>query len=138
MDKIAELMKLHNVNLHIDPFIDPKTGAYPYDEAQRRILSKFIRNDRKLYHNNYNPKICSAGRNYAVIAPNGDVFACYGGLNYSYIPQYKEIVKGQETKQFRVGNLFDNAFKLNEKDILCPLPCKEHCDLDLVCIEERK
>jgi len=137
LEKIAGEMEAADIGLHVDPYINPATGVYEYNAHQLQLLKRYLQADRGSYrHNDYHPKQCSAGRNYAVIAPNGDVLACYGGLNYLNVPQYRQIAAGHSVDHFLIGNLFAADFKLNSADLICALPCKEHCDLDLARIWE--
>jgi hypothetical protein len=80
----------------------------------------------------FEPKLCSAGRNYASIVPNGDVYTCAGGLSYSTSPLYKNLIGGRQLPKFAMGNLFNAGFRLNQRDMTCALPCKEACDRDSV------
>ena len=131
---IEKKFKQNNVQIHVDPCISLDSG---YTEKEKIVLDKYLENDRDvrwLGFKDYSKKKCSAGRNYIIIFPDGDVFSCMGGFYYS-TPLYKHLVNSKSTEQFYLGNIFSDDFKLNKMDIQCSLPCQEGCDLDLAIIE---
>jgi hypothetical protein len=101
-----------------------------------RCIAKDRHPDSQLDFNDFSEKSCSAGRNYINLMPNGDVFACAGGLGYLRSGLYRDFPNpgGMDLNQFILGNLFDPDFELNKDDIKCSLPCKEACDRDAVVI----
>ncbi len=125
------LLTSHNVSLHVDPFVDPD---FQYSAEQLRLLKKHTSPDRRSRpeFDDYRPKLCSAGRNYINLLPNGDVFTCASGFSYAYSPLLARVVGGQKTDHYRMGNLFDRDFSLNTADISCTLPCEAYCDRDAV------
>ena len=122
------------VTLHVDPYRDPN---YQYSEAELRLLNRVIQSDRdpsaQLNYSDFSSKLCSAGRNYITIAPNGDVFTCSAGYNYQS-PLWDEMLCGRERPQFAMGNLFDSGFRLNASDMICSVPCTFSCDRDMAAI----
>lgn len=84
----------------------------------------------------YQKKVCKAGSSYCVVTPNGDVYTCMAGFYYSTSPVYERFVSGINTKQFYLGNLFDEcSFKPLSERMICSLPCSEACDLEAASVE---
>lgn len=131
--EVSTKMSSDNITLHVDPLVDPE---FRYSREERDLLQKFIGKDRvpgqQLNFEDFSPKLCSAGRNYVYVVPNGDVFTCAGGTSYSTSPLYENLIAGRQLPKFTMGNLFDPGFHLNKGDIACALPCKEACDRDAV------
>lgn len=133
ISSIDELMETHHISLHVDPYVDHE---FNYSTQEEALLKKYTQADRKslVDFNDFNPKQCSAGRNYINLMPDGQVFTCAAGFSYTYSPLYTEMVRNRPLDNFRMGNLFDEGFKLNSTDIICKLPCKDACDRDSVLI----
>lgn len=135
LEEISSSFTCNEIDLHVDPYIDP---GFAYTADQRRILAPYIRNDRKPEeHNpfaNYSEKRCSAGRNYIHVAPDGAVYTCAGGISYANSTLYSHIVKDADLSGFKMGNLLDETFQLNQSDMTCSLPCVHACDRDAAII----
>ena len=75
--EVSTKMRSDNVTLHVDPVVDPE---FRYSREELNLLQKFIHKDRvpdqQLNFEDFEPKLCSAGRNYVYIVPNGDVYTC--------------------------------------------------------------
>jgi radical SAM protein with 4Fe4S-binding SPASM domain len=131
LDRIADELKSVGVTLHVDPFVDV---GFQYTSEQMNILRRHVRSDRhvedQLNYNDYSPKKCSAGRNYIVISPDGTVYTCQGGMNFIHSHQFAELVGERNVSQYRLRNLFDPEFHLNQGDIICSMPCNTACDRD--------
>lgn len=142
--KLQELLNDEDVSLHIDPFIDPDMQFY-YSEEEKEILKSLWTKDRvetldRLNFDEYAPKICSAGKNYINLMPNGDVFRCAGGFDYYYSPLRKLVLSSgsnapYDAKYFYMGNIFDEGFTLDKNNIYCDLPCPAACDRDMATIK---
>ena len=138
IEQISQNMSRDGVTLHVDPYVDLN---FKYSPEQRALLERCVGKDRnpdkQLDYNDFSEKSCSAGRNYINIEPNGDVFACAGGMGYLRSGLYSGFPnpRGMDLNQFALGNIFDPAFTLNQTDIKCSLPCKEACDRDSVVIQ---
>lgn len=130
---VDDLMKSRHVTLHVDPYVDPH---FRYSAEQLKLLAKHVQSDRSalLEFDDFSHKSCSAGRNYINLMPNGDVFTCASGYCYAYSPLYAQVVAGKRTDQYRMGNLFEHDFALNERDVSCALPCSAYCDRDSVLV----
>jgi hypothetical protein len=72
------------------------------------------------------------------VSPDGSAYTCYGGMNFIHSPLYADIARGQDLSQFRMGNLFDPAFRLNATDQICSMPCNAACDRDVAIIRPVK
>ena len=88
----------------------------------------------------YDDKQCSAGRNYINVMPNGDVYTCLGGAQYTLSPLQEGILARSpggrpDIRGFAMGNLFDRTFRLLDGTITCKLPCTHACDLDAASIK---
>jgi MoaA/NifB/PqqE/SkfB family radical SAM enzyme len=131
---VDELLKSHDVSLHVDPFVDL---GFHYSEEQLELLRKHTQTDRKALpeFDDFSQKSCSAGRNYINLMPNGDVFTCASGYQYIYSPLNAHLAAGKKLDQFRMGNLFELDFSLNTTDILCTMPCQAYCDRDAVLVK---
>jgi len=129
-----------DVSLHIDPFIDPNM-QFQYSEEEKQILKSLLSADRigtldRLNFDDYTTKICSAGKNYINMMPNGDIFRCAGGFDYFHSPLRKSVLlSGPKSpynpEYFYMGNIFSDNFSLDTKPIRCELPCPAACDRDM-------
>jgi MoaA/NifB/PqqE/SkfB family radical SAM enzyme len=138
--KFKELLLDENVSLHIDPLIDADM-QFQYTEEEMDILNSQWQRDRvktldRLDFDEYSPKICTAGKNYINLMPNGDVFRCASGFDYFHSPLRKQVLLSgpqapYDPKHFYMGNIFDNEFALDTKPIFCGLPCPAACDRDM-------
>jgi sulfatase maturation enzyme AslB (radical SAM superfamily) len=131
IETLAGEARARKVTLHVDPYKDPQ---YQYSKQELTLLERVIQRDRnpaqQLNYEDFIPKQCSAGRNYMVAAPNGDVFTCVAG--YYYVsPLWEELLRGRERPEFAMGNLFDPAFRLSASDMICGVPCNQACDRDM-------
>jgi hypothetical protein len=129
-------MRTHRISLHVDPYVDHE---FRYSTEQQTLLGKYTQADRKslVDFDDFSRKQCSAGRNYINLLPDGQVFTCAAGFNYTYSPLYADLVKNKPLGHYRMGNIFDSDFKLNSSDVICELPCKDACDRDAVIISIR-
>lgn len=137
----------HNkeITLHVDRLLDDKTIYTPEEE---KFLDSFLSAERRAQHDqldyhDYQPKLCGAGVNYINVFPNGEVYTCAGGMEYLHSPLTKEILANQpgepfDLTKFKMGNVFDPAFALNSKRIVCPLPCRAACDRDFTTFKRLK
>lgn len=134
--EIKKLLSKNNIFLHVDPYV---AVNFEYDKSQLSVLKRYISSERDskriLKLNNFEKKICSAGRNYINILPDGQVYTCAGGMNYTFSKPRKEIIGNRPVKQFKMGNIFDENFKINNFDIECALPCLDFCDHDYCIIK---
>ena len=137
ISSIGELMKTHSISLHVDPYVD---RAFSYSTSEQELLERYTKADRKslVDFEDFSPKQCSAGRNYINLLPDGQVFTCAAGFNYTYSPLYTDLVKGKPLGHYQMRNIFDPDFKLNSSDLLCELPCKDACDRDAVLVKIQK
>lgn len=141
IETIHDQFAKERVELHVDPFIDPE---FSYSDEQMRRLKPFLpydrKNEKQWQYDDYEPKLCSAGVNYINLLPDGRVLTCAGGMDYLNSPLSANILQGQpgplfDLESFAVGNLFDSDFALNDKPLVCTLPCKMACDLDSATIK---
>lgn len=132
-----------DVSLHVDPYIDPDM-KFEYSTEERKTLMGVLYSDRKnsldrLNFESYEKKQCSAGRNYINIVPNGDVFRCAAGFEYTYSTLRASVLASgpsapYDPSIFSMGNIFDEDFSLDTKDLICGLPCPAACDRDMASI----
>jgi MoaA/NifB/PqqE/SkfB family radical SAM enzyme len=134
IEVLAREARSRKLTLHVDPYKDP---MYRYSPQEWSLLERVIQGDRnpadQLNYADFTEKQCSAGRNYVVVAPNGDVFTCVAGYNY-VSPLWDDLLRGRERPQFAMGNLFDPGFRLSESDMMCAVPCNHACDRDMATI----
>jgi hypothetical protein len=139
IETIADKFRTRRVHLHVDPYVDPD---FAYSADQRTRLDRVLQRDRsshvdrQLNYGDYATKVCSAGRNYINLMPNGDVYTCANGFQYVHSPLSKTIVDAAPrdplVDAYRMGNLFDADFRLRSGDMECHLPCTSPCDFDAV------
>ena len=133
--KIADEFSASEIPLHVDPYVDL---GFQYTEEQLVFLRPFLAPDRKpetqLDFTDFSPKLCSAGRNYAHISPDGTAYRCGGGMSFIHSSLYSEMAQGKDVSRYRIGNVFESDFRLNEKDSVCSMPCNMACDRDLAII----
>ena len=111
------------IRLHVDPYSINPPKPYTFNEDEKRYVSSFCGDDRAYRFKAVESNVvhCSAGRDYAVIQPDGKVFRCMSMV-------WKD--------QAYMGNLFDPDFKLPVED----LPCDQYfgscagCDMDKVTV----
>ena len=135
--KLAETFSEKEITLHVDRLVDDTVVYTPEEVA---YLNSFLSVERRqqrdqLNYDDYEPKLCGAGKNYINIMPNGEAYTCAGGMEYLHSPLVKGILDRQpeapfDLSQFKMGNIFEPGFALNKKPIVCPLPCRAACDRD--------
>lgn len=133
-----------SISLHIDPLIDVDM-QFQYSMDEKATLMQYLQKDRvntmdRLDYHAYGMKTCSAGRNYINIMPNGDVFRCAAGFEYFHSLLRKNILSSGPNAPydpgfFSMGNIFQDQFFLDSKDIYCELPCPAACDRDMAKIK---
>lgn len=135
LHQLYEELGSAGVALHIDPFVD---RGFRYSPEQLKVLSRHLTADRQsdsqMDFQDFSAKSCSAGRNYINLTPDGSAYTCYGGMNFIHSPLYADIAGGKDLSQFQMGNLFDPAFRLNSRDMICSMPCNAACDRDYTTI----
>jgi hypothetical protein len=72
--------------------------------------------------------------------PNGDVFRCAAGFEYTYSALRESVLKSGPSAPydptfFSMGNIFNENFSLDRRDIICELPCPAACDRDMATIK---
>lgn len=95
------------IRFHVDPFMQESHEApYTYTEAEQRFLRPFIEDDRayRIDGVDDNVVLCSAGRDYLQVSPEGDAYRC--------------MIHHLHAKD-SIGNIFDPDFKLFEEDKIC-------------------
>jgi MoaA/NifB/PqqE/SkfB family radical SAM enzyme len=113
-------------SFNVDPYI---SSTYQYTEEEQRIVKKFISQKRTVEPWNspgraqITEKMCSGGRDYICIVPNGDVFKCNTGFFYS------------DRDRFRIGNITSKV-QLSNVDTPCNVPCPSACDLSMANISD--
>lgn len=140
IQQLEDQLTYEGVSLHVDPFIDADM-QFQYTDTERGLLNKVLQKDRintldRLNFYSYINKKCSAGRNYINIMPNGEVYRCAAGFEYFYSPLRKDVLSSgpnapYDPAFFYMGNIFDDSFRLDTKDINCGLPCPAACDRDM-------
>ena len=135
LTKIAEEFSGCDIPLHVDPFVQK---GFQYTPRQLELLQPFLAPDRKpktqLDFNDFHPKQCSAGRNYINLSPDGSAYTCNGGMNFVHSTLYSEWSSGRDVSKYRMGNIFDPNFQVNQKDMICSMPCNMACDRDTASI----
>jgi MoaA/NifB/PqqE/SkfB family radical SAM enzyme len=138
LEQIADGLAESKVALHVDPYVDVR--GFQYSEEQLKIVQRFVFGDRSpeslTDYSDFSPKRCSAGRNYITFSPDGSAYTCYGGMNFIHSTLYSDIIPGRDLSLFRMGNLFDSNFHLNEEDVICSMPCNAACDRDMAIIHQ--
>jgi MoaA/NifB/PqqE/SkfB family radical SAM enzyme len=117
-----------SVPVHVDPFIMPGNA---YTPQELKLLNGMGIRNRKFGFDESGGrtlKSCRAGGSHLVLVPNGDVFACHAGFYYATSSLHERFRAPLD--EFRLGNLFNGTFRLNEKPRICSLPCSEACDLE--------
>jgi MoaA/NifB/PqqE/SkfB family radical SAM enzyme len=142
--KVEKLLTDHRVSLHIDPFVDPDL-AFEYTPDEMALLHRYLPPDRttqmdRLDADRYERKLCSAGQNYINIMPDGTVFRCAGGFDYYHSPLRRRVLEGgpdgpYDASYFKTGNIFDPEYHLDDKPVICHLPCTAACDRDMAKIK---
>lgn len=131
LGRIAEEFSGSGIPLHVDPYIEL---GFQYTPSQLHFLRPYLAPDRKpetqLDFNDFSPKRCSAGRNYINVAPDGSAYTCYSGMNFNHSTLYSGWTSGRDVSAYRMANVLDRSFRLNEKDIVCSMPCNLACDRD--------
>ena len=136
--KLQKIMKQNNIELHVDPYFG-KDYTYSEDELKSLPISyERVRSKRYKLYNSTKTKLCTAGQNYYCLMQNGDALTCTTGLDYCYSDLRKDDAKDFDTEIFKLGNVFDDTFKLKEEKIKCPMSCYSHCDMDYTIIKEVK
>ncbi len=117
----------------VDTFKDP---GYDYTPAERTLVAEYkgkgiIPYDRteRYDFNDRSAKRCKAGRTYALIIPNGNVYTCMEGYYYTECAPYKG--KSSPSDTFFAGNVFDGSFSFSPTDKICHSPCAELCDIEM-------
>ena len=136
LDQISNDLAKSKVALHVDPYVDVR--GFQYSDEQMKIVRRYVLSDRPpdtlTDYSDFAPKRCSAGRNYVTFSPDGSAYTCYGGMNFLHSTLYSDIIPGRDLSPFRMGNLFDSDFRLNDGDVVCSMPCNAACDLDMAII----
>ena len=134
-NKIAVFAE-NGINVHIDPLVESANKPHEYGEEYKRVLRPWIEKERRLDAGKMlnAAKLCSAGRNYYNLLPNGDAMACARAMDHKYSP----FVEKDENPVMTLGNVFDGTFRLNEKDLTCGYDCICHCDWDYARIRSIK
>jgi MoaA/NifB/PqqE/SkfB family radical SAM enzyme len=103
------------VSFNVDPFI---SSTYEYTADEQEAVKQFVTLKRTIepWHEKSEDKLCSAGRDYICIVPNGDVFCCNTGFFYA------------NKQEFKLGNI-TSTVKFANEDRLCDVPCPSACDL---------
>jgi MoaA/NifB/PqqE/SkfB family radical SAM enzyme len=139
LSAISKFFTDNGVAFHVDPYCD-NDSSFKYTPDQMKLLKKYLTHDRNFKRQSFlasdNGKKCSAGRNYITLMPDGSVYTCSGGMLYHYSALHKEIRTGLAIDHFSMSNIFYDDFRLNEKDIICTLPCKYACDYDAAIIQK--
>ena len=122
---ITKLKLIPQIKLHYQIFRVGKYGRkfYNYSTEDQQVIKSFIKDHSPLGYNNkrhYQGKKCTAGMNYFVINPDGDVFTCHEAY---------EI--GQNGK-YSLGNLVDGTFSPKSKAFYCPF---EYCTVPTVALQ---
>jgi len=108
------------VPLHVDRCV-MLDGEPEFSKEEKQFVEKIVSQDRKIEFD-VNKKVkCSAGKDYIVIFPNGEVYQC--------------LSKAEEGIG-KIGNFFDEKFKLLDSFSVCsryPYCCS--CDRDNVKIK---
>jgi MoaA/NifB/PqqE/SkfB family radical SAM enzyme len=135
IEEVRATFQTNEIDLHVDPYVDPH---FTYTPEQRKLLDTYIQRDRnpdeQLNFSDFSEKRCSAGRNYINIAPNGEVYTCASGITYVHSTLVAHLTGSIDVSGFRMGNIQDPAFHLNQSDITCALPCTAACDRDAAII----
>ena len=130
LDTLSKICKENKIHFHVDPLVTNGFVCYEYNDKQKFILKKYIKTDRsntkKMLFAQKTAKICSAGRNFYNIMPNGEVSVCSRMMDNKY-SNYGEKI---DESNFFLENIFSENFKLNTQNIICKHACINHCDLD--------
>jgi len=122
LHKLREVLENHNVVFNVDPFV---SETYEYTPEEKRFVSQYVTRQREMGYN-WNDegvfKYCSAGQNYFLMLPNGDVYRCHSGFFH------------HERSRFYLGNFRKGTFKQNKNPEPCRSACVSTCDKDSVFI----
>lgn len=136
--KLKKILQENKIELHVDPYFGKD---YDFEDAQLKdipISNERVRSKRYKLYNSTKMKLCSAGRNFYCLMPNGEALSCTSGMDYIYSDLRKDDANGFDTNVFKMGNIFEESFKLKTEDIKCNLSCFSHCDMDYTIIKEVK
>ncbi|MEA2090090.1 MAG: radical SAM protein [Thermoproteota archaeon] len=118
--KLKEILENHNTVFNVDPFV---SETYEYTLEEKKAVSQYVTRKRELGYNWEDegvPKYCSAGQNYFLMLPNGDVYRCHSGFFH------------HKRERFHLGNFKEGTFKPNTKPEFCGNACISSCDKDFV------
>ncbi len=142
---LEKSFKNKEITLHVDRLLDTSVIYTPEEVA---YLDTFLSTERRLQrdqldYEDFQPKLCGAGKNYINIMPSGEAYVCAGGMEYMHSPLVKNILDAQpeehfDVSKFKMGNIFDPGFALNKGPIVCPLPCRAACDRDFTSFKRLK
>jgi len=114
---------LHGVRFHVDPYSINPLFPYTLNQSEIDFLKQYAGKDReyRFKEAGSNKVKCSAGHDYLLLQPNGDVFRCMTLV-------WKDAGS--------IGNIFDPNFKIHETPQLCEnfISCAG-CDMDKVTVE---
>jgi MoaA/NifB/PqqE/SkfB family radical SAM enzyme len=135
LKRVSEEFSRSEISMHVDPYLDL---GFEYTAEQLALLRPFLTPDREpkmqADYADFSPKRCSAGRNYLHVAADGSAYTCGSGLSVVHSTLFAEWARGRDVSKYRIGNLFDADFRLNQGDIECSIPCIQACDRDMAII----
>ena len=125
-----KIFKDNGIAFHIDALIDKASKPHEYTEEYEKLINKYAEKSRNIQTEKFlyqkSPKLCSAGKNYYNLLPNGDAVTCSRAIDYKYSP----FVKRDDNPVYELGNIFDGSFKLKPEEFVCSYECISHCDRD--------
>lgn len=60
--------------------------------------------------NNFEGHLCTAGKEYFTISPNGDIYPCFG-IAYNL----------HNNTHYYMGNIYSDELQLNSSTLICPM-----------------
>jgi len=113
---LAKVFSERSIPFHVDPFWQGSEPFYAYTETENAFLSEYVSPDRaNVYEKASGRYLCSAGSEYFVVIPDGEVFTC--------------LSKGRDL-QNSLGNIFTKGFALLDRPIVCETEACLNCDVD--------
>jgi hypothetical protein len=121
LEEIKKKFFKAGIPFYWQPYQNSDHIFFKYSKSQKKLIEKIAHQynpprHRKFFERlgtygldipgiNFKGRKCSAGHRYFILLPTGDAYSC--------------LVSARQRKNF-LGNILENNFKLNQRDIKCP------------------
>lgn len=121
-----KLKNIEDIIIHFQIFRVSKFGRrfYNYTQEEKKVINDLIQDFSPLGFNDkrhFQGRKCSAGMNYFVVNPDGDVFTCH------------EAYELEKNGKYCLGNLVDGTFYPLNECFFCPF---EYCTVPTVALKD--